>query len=115
MLARWHTNLPCGPPPRSQAAALPLGLLGKGTGAPVQGVSLVNVLSQAFKPSIPKPPTEVAVPTIEWQPVTVMTPTVQVYKMGARRLGLSVRAYGSVGAAPLVGCSRCTRGARAQP
>jgi hypothetical protein len=48
------------------------------------GVSLTSVLSQAFKPGIPKPPVEVAVPTIQWQPVTVMTPTVQVTKMGAR-------------------------------
>jgi hypothetical protein len=34
-----------------------------------------------------KPPAEVAVPTIEWKPVTVMTPQVTVYKMGERWLG----------------------------
>jgi hypothetical protein len=51
-------------------------------GVPATGVSLTNLLSRAFKPSFSQPPLEVAVPTIQWQPVTVMTPTVQVYKMG---------------------------------
>ncbi|KAI8476821.1 MAG: hypothetical protein J3K34DRAFT_399561 [Monoraphidium minutum] len=63
------------------AAALPISK-GQGVSMPMSGVSLTNVLSRAFKPYAAKPPVEVAVPTVEWRPVTVLTPTLQVYKMG---------------------------------
>lgn len=52
-----------------------------------QGTGWDNVRSSLSKfiPNMPQPPAEVAVPTIEWKPTTVLTPTVTVYKMGEPR------------------------------
>ncbi len=46
------------------------------------GVDNARSTLSKFLPGFQKPPAEVAVPTIEWKPVTVLTPTLQIYKMG---------------------------------
>lgn len=53
----------------------------------LQGTGWDNVKAalQKFIPAAQKPPIEVPVPTVEWQPVTVLAPTLQVYKMGGWR------------------------------
>jgi hypothetical protein len=81
---------PPSPCPRPQAAAQGAAFAKGGT----VGTGWDNVRSalSRFIPSAPRAPQEVAVPTVEWKPVTVMTPTLQVYKMGESLLSAAQRA-----------------------
>ena len=73
--------------PNAQAAAQGAAVAKGGS----VGTGWDNVRSalSRFVPSAVKAPQEVAVPTVEWKPVTVMTPTLQVYKMGERHWSCS--------------------------
>ena len=70
----------CSYPPSAQQAA------GQGaltsTSSAGTGWDNLKATVSKFIPAAQKPPVEIPVPTVEWQPVTVLAPTLQVYKMG---------------------------------